>query len=56
MRPTISANEKNRKRTYCTFHKHANSEVQKFFAAVNHLNGPLRKQDFTLAGSKGQGL
>ena len=27
-----------------------------FFAAVNHLNGPLRKQDFTLAGSKGQGL
>ena len=27
-----------------------------FFAAVNHLNGPLRKQNFTLAGSKGHGL
>ena len=27
-----------------------------FFAAVNHLNGPLRKQNFTLTGSKGQGL
>ena len=26
-----------------------------FFAAVNHLNGPLRKQSFTLTGSKGQG-
>ena len=26
-----------------------------FFAAVNHLNGPLRKQNFTLTGSKGQG-
>ena len=24
-----------------------------FFTAVNHLNGPLRKQDFTLTGSKG---
>ena len=23
-----------------------------FFAAVNHLNGPLRKQNFTLTGSK----
>ena len=46
---------------YCAFHKHANSEVQKptddcVFAAVNHLNGPLRKQNFTLTGSKGQGL
>ena len=47
---------------YCAFHKHANSEVQKpidsiaFFAAVNHLNGPLRKQNFTLTGSKGHGL
>ena len=29
------------------FQKHANSEIQKFFAAVNHLNGPLRKQNFT---------
>ena len=27
-----------------------------FFAAVNHLNGPLRKQNFSLTGSKGQGL
>ena len=27
-----------------------------FFAAVNHLNGPLRKQYFTLTGSKSQGL
>ena len=27
-----------------------------FFATVNHLNGPLRKQNFTLTGSKGQGL
>ena len=27
-----------------------------FFAAVNHLNGPLRKQNFTLRGSKGHGL
>ena len=27
-----------------------------FFAAVNHLNEPLRKQNFTLTGSKGQGL
>ena len=27
-----------------------------FFAAVNHLNGPLRKQNFTLTGSKGRSL
>ena len=27
-----------------------------FFATVNHLNGPLRKQNFTLTGSKGHGL
>ena len=27
-----------------------------FFAAVSHLNRPLRKQNFTLMGSKGQGL
>ena len=27
-----------------------------FFAAVNHLNGPLRKQNFILTGSKGHGL
>ena len=27
-----------------------------FFAAVNHLSGPLRKQNFTLTVSKGHGL
>ena len=27
-----------------------------FFTAVKHLNGPLRKQNFTSTGSKGQGL
>ena len=27
-----------------------------FFAAVNHLNRPLRKQNFTSRGSKGHGL
>ena len=27
-----------------------------FFAAVNHLNGPLKKQNFTLTGSKGHRL
>ena len=27
-----------------------------FFAAINHLNGPLRKQKLTLTGSKGKGL
>ena len=27
-----------------------------FFAAVNHLTGPLRKQNFTLTGSKGHDL
>ena len=27
-----------------------------FFAAVNHLSGPRRKQNFTLTGSKGHGL
>ena len=27
-----------------------------FFAAVNHLNGPIRKQNFTSTGSKGHGL
>ena len=27
-----------------------------FFAAVNHLNGPLRKQNFTLTGSKGHSV
>ena len=27
-----------------------------FFVVVNHVNGPLRKQNFTLTGSKGHGL
>ena len=27
-----------------------------FFTAINHLNSPLRKQNFTLTGSKGHGL
>ena len=27
-----------------------------FFAAINHLNGPIRKQNFTLTGSKGHCL
>ena len=27
-----------------------------FFATVTHLNGPLRKQNFTLTGSKGPDL
>ena len=26
------------------------------FAAVNHVNGPLRKQNFTLTGLKGHGF
>ena len=47
---------------YSAFQKHVNSKVEKascrfaFFAAVNHLSGPLRKQNFTLTGSKGHGL
>ena len=46
---------------YCAFQKYANSEVQNpadpfaFFAAVNILSGPLRKQNFTLKGPKGHG-
>ena len=47
---------------YCVFFK--NTRILKFksqptitfFAAVNHLNGPLRKQNFSLTGSKGDGL
>ena len=32
---------------YSAFHKHANYQLTfAFFAAVNHLNGPLRKQNF----------
>ena len=27
-----------------------------FFAAINHLNRPLRKENFTITGSKGHGL
>ena len=48
---------------YCSFQKQANSEVQKptdggvaFFAAVNHLSGPHRKQKITSTDSKGHGL
>ena len=34
-----------RQRCYCAFHKHAESQQTiAFFAAVNHLNGPLRKK------------
>ena len=36
--------------------KFKNQLMIAFFAAVNHLNGLLRKQNFTLTGSKGQGL
>ena len=48
-------------RCYRAFHKHAILKFKSqltiaFFAAVNHLNGPLRKQNFTLTGSKGHGL
>ena len=45
----------------CAFQEHANSEVHDptdpfaFFAAVNILSGPLRKQNFTLTGSKDHG-
>ena len=44
---------------FCAFHKHANCKVQKptkNCAAVNHLSGPLRKQNYTLTRSKGHGL
>ena len=27
-----------------------------FFSAVNHLNRPIRKENFTLTGSEGHGL
>ena len=41
---------------YCAFHmrivKFKSQLTIAFFAAVNHLNGPLRKQNFTLTGSK----
>ena len=46
---------------YRVFQKHTNSKVKSqqlfvFFAAVNHLSGLLRKQNFTQTGSKGHGL
>ena len=46
---------------YCAFHKHENTKLKRqltiaFFAAVNHLNGPLRKQNFTSTGSKGHSV
>ena len=46
---------------YCAFQKHVNSDVQSptdafaFFAEINILSGPLRKQNFSLTGSKGHG-
>ena len=46
---------------YCAFQKHVNFDVQSptdafaFFAEVNILSGPLRKQNFCLTGSKGHG-
>ena len=46
---------------YRAFQKHANSDVQNptdpfaFFAAVDILSGPLRKQNLTLTVSKGHG-
>lgn len=44
-----------------SFQNHKNYEIQSqlttpFFSAVNHLSGPLRKQNFTSTGSKGHGL
>ena len=40
---------------YCAFQKHTTLTFA-FFAAINHLRGPLRKQKFTSTGSKGHGL
>ena len=46
---------------YCAFQKHVNSDVKSpndafpFFAQINILSGPLRKQNFSLTGSKGHG-
>ena len=40
----------------CAFQKQINSKVQKPTSLPsNHLSGPLRKQKFTLTGSKGHG-
>ena len=36
--------------------KFKSQQTISFFAAVNHSNGPLRKQNFALTGSKGHGL
>ena len=33
---------------YCAFHKHSKAKTIALYAAVNHLNGPLKKQNFTL--------
>ena len=59
--PEIKDNMAAKRSLYCALHKHANSKFKSqltiaFFAAVNLLNGPLRRQDFTLTSSKGQGL
>ena len=40
----------------CEFWSSKDAFTIAFFAAVNHFNGPLRKQNFTLTGSKGHGL
>jgi len=32
------------------------SKLTLFFPAINHLSGPLRKQNFTLTGSNGHGF
>ena len=41
--------------TYEFWNSKANWQLR-FFAAVNHLNGPLRKQNFTSRGSKSHSL
>ena len=40
----------------CEFWSSKAAFTTAFFAAVNHLNGPLGKQNFILTGSKGHGL
>ena len=41
---------------YCVFQKHVNSKVEKANCRFAIFSGPLRKQNFTLTGSKGHGL
>ena len=46
---------------YCSFHKHVILKFKSqlmfaFFAAVNHISRPLRKQKFTPTGSNDHGL